>query len=110
MQGIFELFFLLGFLGLGLGCLSFLCRFLKAGEEAFFLLLRYLQSAAGALDLGDVDAADYDLDFLLDRKQFEYLSVTGKGHDPGTNLGFDDGHLVPAKKLRGLLNHLLRQA
>ena len=47
---------------------------------------------------------------LLNRKQFKYLRVAGKGHDPGTNLGFDDGHLVPAKKLRGLLNHLLRQA
>ena len=51
MQGIFELFFLLGFLGLGLGCLSFLCRFLKAGEEAFFLLGRGFQIAADAFDL-----------------------------------------------------------
>ena len=86
MQGIFELFFLLGFLGLGLGCLSFLCRFLKAGEEAFFLLGRGFQIAADAFDTDYVKSADLCLDLFLHRDQVEYLLICDKNGNLRTNL------------------------
>lgn len=104
MQGIFELFFLLGFLGLGLGCLSFLCRFLKAGEEAFFLLGRGFQIAADAFDTDYVKSADLCLDLFLHRDQVEYLLICDKNGNLRTNLSLNDGKLGTAKKLRSLVN------
>ena len=74
------------------------------------LLYRNLKSASGALDLGNVDAADYHLDFLLYGKNFKYIGVAGEGHNLRSYLGLDDGKLVPAEPSRRLLYHLGRQA
>ena len=80
----------------------------KSFEKAFFRLWLF-KSASGTFNGGDVDAADYDFNFLFHRKQIIYSSVSYKGHNLRTNLGLYDRHLGSAQIPWCLIDHHLRK-
>ena len=60
-------------------------------NPCFFL--RFLQTAAGAFDRCDVDAADHDFDFLFHRNLLEDFLICDQSHDLGPTLALTTGTL-----------------